>query len=198
LEKFKPTGLARRLFAPRDMRVLLVLLGLLASLAVAGAAFVWRGVYDVGAREPHAPVVAWVLSLTRDRSIAAHSRGIVAPRLDAVDAHTVRDGFDEFHEMCPVCHGEPGARPSAVSQGLNPPAPDLADPAVQHAYTDAELFWIVKNGIRMTGMPAFGETHDDATLWSIVAFLRRLPAMSAKEYAAMADAAEADGHEHHH
>ena len=71
---------------------------------------------------------------------------------------------------------------SKFSKGLNPPAPELRKGEVQKEYTDAELYWIIKNGIRMTGMPAFGPTHKENELWVIVAFTRRLPEMQAEDY----------------
>src|SRR5262249_40500327 len=146
--------------------------------------------------------VEWLLTTARNRSIAAHCRDIVVPPLDRPGM--LDTGFEEFHEMCGGCHGEPGESPSAVRQGLNPPAPDFTDPEVQRQYTDAELCWIIQNGVSMTGMPAFGDTHDDDTIWSIVAFVRRLPTLGAEGYAALERKQEAGsgedegGDEHHH
>ena len=82
--------------------------------------------------------------------------------------------------MCVTCHGAPGVDASEAGEGLNPPAPDLTTGKVQKR-TDGELFWLVQGGIRMTGMPAFGPTHKDEEIWKIVAFLRRLPALSPEE-----------------
>ena len=82
--------------------------------------------------------------------------------------------------MCVTCHGAPGVDASEAGEGLNPPAPDLTTGKVQKR-TDGELFWLVQSGIRMTGMPAFGPTHKDEEIWKIVAFLRRLPALSPDE-----------------
>ena len=89
--------------------------------------------------------------------------------------------------MCVTCHGAPGREPSEIGQGLNPKPPKL-DTAEVQAYSDAELYWIIAHGIRMTGMPAFGPTHEERTLWSLVAFLRKLPGMNAQQYAAMVEA----------
>ncbi len=177
------------------MRVLVAVVIVLAIVAGIGGVAVWFGGFDVAARTKHSATVRWLFTTARDRSIAARSRGVVPPVLAAPVLQ--REGFAEYDELCAVCHGQPGAPPSAVRQGLNPPAPDLADEDVQHRYGDAELFWIVKNGIRMTGMPGFGETHDDETLWSIVAFVRHLPTLDAKQYAAMARGGDREAHEHH-
>jgi mono/diheme cytochrome c family protein len=82
--------------------------------------------------------------------------------------------------MCVTCHGAPGVDASEAGEGLNPAAPDLSTGKVQKR-SDGELFWLVQGGIRMTGMPAFGPTHNDEEIWKIVAFVRRLPALSPEE-----------------
>jgi mono/diheme cytochrome c family protein len=81
----------------------------------------------------------------------------------------VRDGFEHYDQMCTVCHAGPGIEQSEISKGLNPQAPSLSD-AVKE-WTPRELFWIVKHGVKMTGMPSFGATHTDQEVWSIVAFI---------------------------
>ena len=73
-------------------------------------------------------------------------------------------------------------RSLGIQQRLNPPAPELRRGEIQKEYNDAELYWIIKNEIRMTGMPAFGPTHEEKDLWAIVAFTRRLPEMQAEDY----------------
>jgi cytochrome c553 len=100
----------------------------------------------------------------------------------------VRHGFEEFHEMCVVCHGAPGVERSALGEGINPKPPDLAKEAAE--WSNRELFWITKHGIKLAGMPAFGVTHTDQDLWGIVAFLRRLQNMSPAEYHQLAMEAE--------
>jgi mono/diheme cytochrome c family protein len=86
-------------------------------------------------------------------------------------------------DMCGGCHGGPSVERSEIGKGLNPQAPDLAD-AVP-AWSPRQLFWIVKNGLKMTGMPSFGKTHDDNQVWSIVAFIEQLPGMSYEQYQEM-------------
>ena len=90
-------------------------------------------------------------------------------------------GFADFDEMCVTCHGAPGKERSEIGKGLNPPPPDLATAA--RRWSDAELFWIIKNGVRMTGMPAFGKTHDDERIWALATVVRQLPDMTAERYA---------------
>jgi mono/diheme cytochrome c family protein len=97
----------------------------------------------------------------------------------------IGEAFRTFNEMCVQCHSAPGKEPTMVGKGLNPPPPKLSDAAQR--WSRAELFWIVKNGIKMTGMPAFGPTHSDEELWLVVAFLQRLPNISPEEFKEMAD-----------
>lgn len=101
-----------------------------------------------------------------------------------------------------MCHNAPGRDHTEIAQGLNPAPPTLDTPEVQDLYSDAELYWIVKHGFKMTGMPAFGPTHEEKDLWAIVAFLKKLPHMHPKEYESMGQAAglqdNTGGHAHQH
>ena len=101
--------------------------------------------------------------------------------------------------MCATCHGAPGVKISEIGQGLNPYPPELVRESAEEE--PAELFWIVKHGIKMTGMPAFGATHSDEEIWDIVAFMKRMSKLSPQEYQALVQEAglgEAGGHEHEH
>jgi mono/diheme cytochrome c family protein len=152
---------------------------LLVGIVAVGSWF-WSGAYTVAATQPHSSLVQWLLTTVRDRSIARHSRDIKAP--DLSDTGLVKKGAVQYDAMCAVCHRAPGLKPTEISKGLNPPAPELRRTEIQRTYSDSALFWIVKHGIRMTGMPAFGPTHDDKDLWAIVAFTRRLPELQAEDY----------------
>lgn len=161
---------------------------------VAVAAAVWMGIYNVASTEPHSELTNAMLHTVMRYSVKAHANGIAAPPLD--DPALIERGFGDYREMCQVCHGAPGVDPDEAGKGLMPRPPDLARTAGQ--WSDAELFWIIKNGVRMTGMPAWGPTHDDARLWSIVAFVRRLPSMSARDYRALGEKARGrDMHPEH-
>jgi hypothetical protein len=104
----------------------------------------------------------------------------------------LRHGFDEYREMCVACHGAPGVERGALGKGINPEPPDLAKESAE--WSDRELFWITKHGIKMAGMPAFGITHSDEELWGIVAFVRRLESMSPEEYRRLAGEGETHAH----
>ncbi len=144
-------------------------------------AYIYSGVADVSAISSDSVVVRWVLGTMRERSITTRIGSIQVPPL--TDPKMIENGFMHYEEHCADCHLAPGMETSDLRAGLNPRPPILAR-AVPHS-TPAELFWITKNGIKMTAMPAWGKTHDDATLWAIVAFLEKLPTMTPAEYEAM-------------
>jgi mono/diheme cytochrome c family protein len=173
---------------------------IIASLLIAGlmillgaSAVIYSGFYDVAATSPHWPATAWLLEAARTRSIKTHAAGVaVPPGLD--DPAKVLIGVGHFAAHCAVCHGAPGVPKGDIAQGLYPPPPDLAKTA--SLYTPAELFWIVKHGIKMTGMPARSD-HSDEELWATVAFLEKLPGMSERDYATLVMASIAQGGHHH-
>src|SRR3954452_14277306 len=150
-----------------------------AIVLIGGAVLVYSGVYDIGAKAPHWRITHWVIETARVRSIKTHAAGIVAPPgLD--DAAPIPMGTEHFAAHCASCHGAPGVPRGDIANGLYPRPADLAD-AVKR-YTPGELFWIVKNGIKMSGMPAWAD-HSDEELWGTVAFIEKLPGMSEADYA---------------
>ncbi|HEV8713682.1 MAG TPA: cytochrome c [Candidatus Binatia bacterium] len=184
------------------MRTIFGALLILFILVVLATLFLFSGLYNVAAVQPHSAVANWLLATIRDQSIAKHSQTIRPPSLS--DPQLMQAGFREYHAMCFTCHSAPGHELTEIGQGLNPPPPKLDADEIQ-AYSDAELYWIVKNGVRMTGMPAFGPTHEEKELWSIVAFVRRLSKLRPEEYNAMVETAglgaggePAHHHEHGH
>ena len=162
-------------------------------LVIAGFVVVYAGVYNVAASDAHWPVVRWVLEEAKTRSIRAHAAEIAAPpSLD--DPAMVRQGVEHFAAHCAVCHGAPGVPKAEIARGMNPPPPDLAKAAGR--YSPAELFWIVRNGIKMTGMPAWPD-HSEAELWATVAFVDKLPAMTQADYAKLLQDSMSGGGHHH-
>lgn len=162
--------------------------------------FIYTGKYDVAATKPHTKFTEFILNTATEQSIRSHAVGITVPPLDGESM--IKTGFDHYKEMCVGCHGAPGVKPSEIGKGLYPEPPELAD--VIEELSPEELYWITKNGIKMTGMPAFGTTHSEEELWSIVAFLRRLPDLTPEEYKALVEKEKAENHrhgnnhEHHH
>jgi mono/diheme cytochrome c family protein len=173
-----------------QMKILAIFAATAALLMVAAIGVAWSGSFDVSAMTPHTAAMNWVLHGIMRRSVQAHATAVAEP---TQLAELAAKGAGDFDEMCVQCHGAPGEQPGEVGKGLNPHPPDLA--AAARRWTAAELFWIVRNGIRMTGMPAFGPTHDNDRIWAMVAFVRRLPDMTAAQYAKVTSAATGDAHD---
>jgi len=169
--------------------VLSTIVIMIVLVAVCGLVVIYSGLYNVGASEPHTGLMKWVLSTTSDHSVAAHAKRITAPKL--TDTSMILTGFAHYDEMCVGCHGAPGRKRDEFVEGLNPRPPSLV--ASVDDWSDSELFWITKNGYKMTGMPGFGVNHSDQQIWDIVAFLRKLPDLDGAQYDAMARRAQAAG-----
>lgn len=151
--------------------------GLIVALMLAAAAFIFFGVYNIAADAPHTRIVYVLLDSLRDRSITMRAQDI-SPPADLDAPARVAAGAGLYGEMCSGCHSGPGVEKSEMSQGLYPQAPDLAK--VRH--TPAETFWIIKHGVKLSAMPAWGKTHPDPLIWDMVAFVRKLPGLSAQDY----------------
>ena len=170
--------------------VTFVLVILLALAAFAGI-FVYAGVYNIGADAPHSKWVFNMLDELRDRSIASYSRGIASPP-DLNAPKRISAGAGLYSEMCTGCHLGPGLEKSELSQGLYPPAPELAR---GDDLRPAEQFWVIKHGVKLTAMPAWGRTHSDELIWDMVAFIRQMPKMSPEQYKAAVTSAPEDHEE---
>ncbi|HSE11208.1 MAG TPA: c-type cytochrome [Rudaea sp.] len=165
---------------------------LLLLLAVVGVgAFLYSGAFDVGADAPHSPIVYRLLQASLQRSIEVHAENVVVPPLS--DPKMIAEGAEHYAAMCAGCHLAPGKEQTEIRRGLYPRPPRLAEgqPA-----PPAQAFWVVKHGIKLTAMPAWGTTHSDAEIWNIVALLQKLPGMSADDYQKLTGPAD-QGHEHH-
>ena len=165
------------------MRILAVIgiLGIVAAIAVAVLTF--GGFYNVAATEADSDPVAWALIRVRNASIDRRAAGL-APSVKLDDPEVVKAGARAFAARgCATCHGAPGVGWAKFSEALNPDPPDLKEAG--QTDTPARIFWVVKNGIRMTAMPAFsaiGATDDE--IWSIAAFVKKLPTVSEADYKA--------------
>lgn len=162
----------------------LVIAGLLIACLGVASLCVYGGTYDISADTPHSQPVYWLLQKVRQSSIAARAQDVVPN--DLSDAKRVTSGAGQYAEMCSSCHLAPGMKRTEISRGLYPRAPELRRGS---DLTPAEEFWVVKHGIKMTGMPAWGVTHDDELLWDVVAFLRKMPELTAEQYKALVESA---------
>jgi mono/diheme cytochrome c family protein len=155
----------------------LVTLALVALVGVAVAAGVlFSGRFNVAATVADAPALRWMFVTVREGSIKFHARDIPAPPV--ANAEHLANGFKIYRQDCVMCHTPAGRQQTPVSLGINPQAPSFKE----NDMTGAQLFWVAKNGIRFTGMPAWGASRSDQDLWDTVAFLMTLPNMSAADY----------------
>lgn len=164
---------------------LLTLAALAAAAAIAAAAVVFGGLYDVSATDQHLRPTYATLDVAMKRAVAVRAKDIVVPPLD--DPAAVARGLALFRDHCVRCHGAPGVAPEAFALGLTPSAASLAHTARE--WKPAELFWVVKHGLKMTGMPAWEFRMPESDLWAVVAFLNELPKLSPADYARRAAAA---------
>lgn len=170
----------------------LLLLGTAVALIV-----IMTGAYNVAATERHNPVFAWALDTTFHNSVESRADGLTRPEFSAAD---LRSGAHEFVEYCAHCHGAPGVKPHEWASGMIPNPPPLSRAAER--WSVEEIFWITKHGVKMTGMPAFGDNHEDSTLWNIAGFVEMLPQMTPEEFTALtgggshSHSEESASHEH--
>lgn len=159
------------------MKRAIVAIAVVVSIGAAAATwFIFSGVYDVGADTPYWDVTRKLMQVVRDRSIAARARNIEVP--DLSDEQLVLKGAGQYAAMCANCHLAPEQRDSEIRPGLYPRPPNLTEQRVD----PKTEFWVTKHGLKMSGMPAWGVGHDDETIWSIVAFVGKLPGLSAEHY----------------
>lgn len=162
------------------------LVGAVVIGVVVVAAYIYAGWYDIGADRPHWNFTVSIIETLRERSIERRAAEIKVP--DLTDQQLILKGAGQYAAMCTQCHLAPGNSRSEIRPGLYPRPPDLSkvriDPRV--------AFWVIKHGIKMSAMPAWGSGHDDATIWSIVAFVNKLPDLSPQAYREIVDKAPPD------
>ena len=155
----------------------------LVSAGIAGATlFAWLGVYNVAASTGHFRIVDHILRFGMENSVRARAPDMAIPQPDDLDL--IRLGAGHFHGGCAYCHGAPGTPISPVAAGMLPPPPDLSEKV--GLWSDGELFWIVKHGLKYAGMPSWPALERDDEIWALVAFLRRLPTLERGSYRALA------------
>jgi cytochrome c553 len=151
-------------------------------LAAGAFLFAWSGIYNIAASRGHWTVVEWFLQFGMKNSVKRRAWTIEAPPLDDPDLY--RLGAAHFHRACVPCHGAPGIKGDQTAQHALPPPPDLTHAAGE--WSDSELFWIVKHGIKYTGMPAWIALERDDEVWAVVAFLKKLPGLDTQSYRRLA------------
>lgn len=148
----------------------------LAALTAFGGVFVYAGIYNIGADAHHTAPVFVILQTLRNRSIHVRSENIRVP--DLSDPQLILKGAGQYAAMCTSCHLAPGMADSEIRPGLYPQPPNLSRVRID----PQDAFWVIKHGIKMSAMPAWGTSHDDPTIWSMVAFLQKLPDLTPEQY----------------
>ena len=164
-------------------------LAVIAIAAVVALSVVYTGAYNVAATEQHASFTRWAFDTTFHNSVETRAEEIAAP--ESVSAELLATGAAEYKEYCQHCHAGPGVERAEWASGMRPRPPHLTEAAAE--WEMREVYWLVENGVKMSGMPAFGPSHDAETLWGIAAFVKQLPAMTPEAYAQ----AGGGGTEHH-
>lgn len=151
----------------------------IAVLGLTGALITILGVMPIKASSGHWAITEWFLRFSKSRSISTHSAGITVPDNLGDNARAMK-GAGHFETGCAPCHGSPVWKKPRIAQRLTPTPPHLPDKVPDR--TDAEMFYLVKHGIKFTGMPAFPSLQRDDEVWDMVAFLRRLPELDESGY----------------
>ena len=146
--------------------------------ALGGFLFAASGIMPIKASSGHWPITAWVLNFTMRRSVITHSLGMNAPKLD--DAALVAKGATHYEFGCRPCHGGPHLPQPVIAGHMTPHPPHL--PPEIPKWQPEELFYIVKHGVKFTGMPAWPAQQRDDEVWAVVAFLLKIPKLTAQEY----------------
>lgn len=164
--------------------------GVAVLLLIGGAvAFVRAGIYNVAADDPHDPATYAVLEQLRKASIDARASKLEVPG-DLTSQARITQGAGNYNAMCMGCHLAPGMAETELSKGLYPAPPDLTKETVDAV----EAFWVIKHGIKASGMPAWGKSMDDEYIWNMAAFIRQLPRLTPEQYRDMV--ARSGGHSH--
>ena len=170
----------------RHAEEVLVAVSVLLVIAIALGMYARSGLYDIGADDHHWAVTYDILQSVRDRSIRERSKDLRPPSLE--DPQLVSEGAGQYAAMCAGCHLTPGRVSSEVREGMYPQPPNLSKTRVD----PRDAFWVIKHGVKMSGMPAWGSRHSDATIWSMVAFLQKLPELTPQQYRDMVAKAPPD------
>lgn len=184
------------------MKALLGFAGFCALLVGAAALVAYTGVYDVSVSSGHSAPLEKTLGWVTRQSIRAHARDITRPtETDIRSPERLEKAAGQYEAMCRTCHAAPGRK--ADPWLLYPPAPDLVETLPTRTWSDTEVFWIIKHGIKDTAMSAFGGAHagahTDEELWALTALLRQFATMAPEQYRTMTARAQArpDAHGGH-
>jgi len=157
--------------------IILPIIGLLVGLLI-----IWFGIFNISAKDKHWDITTELLEIVKDRSIEVRSENIQIPDLSSTKM--IENGAKNFDAMCSQCHLAPGMEPTELNLGLYPQPPVFYNEAHED-HSAAETFWVITNGLKMTGMPAWGDFHTEEQIWEMVAFMSNINGMSESEYKAL-------------
>lgn len=177
------------------------ILSLFSALLVLVIIALGSGAYNMSVTEKHWAVTEKIIEWIRESSIEVRARNLAVPALD--DKELLLKGAAHYDAMCPACHLAPGLSPTELSTGLYPQPPvfhqrqPVSDPAEKQARA-RKYFWVIKNGLKMTAMPAWGLSHDDDSIWAMTAFILEMSHMTPEQYQQLIHSAGNHTHTHDH
>lgn len=169
----------RRWFSGRVKAAVLVLVVAGVGAGFCGVLFIWAGLFNVAATSKHSWPATLLLHYAMERSVALHAPKLDSPNLD--DPMLVARGATHYASGCAPCHGAPGELASPIAQQMTPTPPGLY--SAGRDYTPSQLFWIIKNGVKMTAMPAWPAQERKDEIWAMVAFVKHLPDFNTESFA---------------
>ncbi len=158
------------------MNKILTVIGLIIVILVL---YLYMGYYNISANVPHMNFVEEVIHEIKENSIKHHTKNIIKPAISRDEIMST--GFEHYDSMCVQCHAAPGVSDSEISEGLYPEPPEFPEDIDEEMGIE-QIYWITKNGIKLSGMPEFGSSHSEEELWAIAAFVNELPDISEQKY----------------
>jgi len=158
--------------------------GIVVLIGASAGSFVGLGLYDVAGNTPHTQPVYLFLEITKRQSVRRQARHIDVPPLQASSLQA--RGAVCYRDHCLQCHGAPGIGPAPIGLSMQPLPGPLAD--ATHHWSLAEIYWITRNGLKMTGMPAWQHRLHERDLWAVVAFVQQMPRLQPTDLRARWDA----------
>ena len=160
-------------------KIIITIISTLAVLIISFLIFIYSGVYDISTASKHNAMTLWVINTLKDNSIERRDKDLKVPNLN--DSLLIKEGFEHYAKMCVGCHAAPGVKQGETVKSFYPTPPKIYRFA--NKLGPKETFWIIKNGIKMTAMPAYGNSHADSVIWGITAFItKKLGNMNADEF----------------
>lgn len=174
------------------MNKLLALIGLI--IVILGL-YLYMGYYNISAMKPHMNFIDGIFQEIKYNSVSHHTEDIIKPAVSRQDI--MKAGFEHYEAMCVHCHGAPGITETELQKGLYPKPPSFPD-GLNEELGIEQIYWITKNGIKMSGMPGFGTDHSEDELWAIAGFVYELRNIPEDRYNELKRSLSAEDRDHTH